>query len=106
MKKLKKYFTLSVLVGFLGFWIYILISRGVRNYLLENMSTRTKAVIIDEKKYMGNSPVAHEFSYFYVFQALGKTFKGAVGKPGLQRGDTILIKYYTMWLSINTPIEE
>lgn len=103
MKKLKTYTTVLIILGLISFWTYIFISRHVKNYLLEHKSQKTKAVIINEKNYMGNSPVSHEYTYSYSFDVNGETFKGNSDEPKLKIGDTITVRYVSSWPSINAP---
>ncbi|QKJ31239.1 hypothetical protein HQ865_16235 [Mucilaginibacter mali] len=97
-------------------YIYLLLAFGVIAYLISGVfngstadqllasgSRSTKAVIIDEKNYLPNSPVSHSFFYYYQFMLNGKTYKGCSGDHNLKPGDSILIKYAPANPDVNTP---
>jgi hypothetical protein len=53
----------------------------------------TKAVVIDKKNYLGNSPVSRQFAYSYQFTLEGKNYEGDSHNPALHVGDSILVDY-------------
>ncbi|MFD1873682.1 DUF3592 domain-containing protein [Hymenobacter bucti] len=53
----------------------------------------TKAVVIDKKNYVGNSPVSYQFTYSYQFALQGKNYEGNSHNPALHIGDSILVEY-------------
>jgi hypothetical protein len=53
----------------------------------------TKAVVIDKKNYLGNSPVSRQFAYSYQFTLEGKDYEGNSHNPALHIGDSILVEY-------------
>lgn len=81
MDKLKISFTFVIIIALLAYWVWIFISREVRFYSLKNNSKLIKAVIIDKRNYMGNSPVSHEHSYSYEFEVDGKVYTGDAIEP-------------------------
>ena len=104
MKKLKKYTIIILVVGVFGYWAYIFISRAIENHLLEKETRVTKAVIINEKNYMGNQPVKAEFSYSYQFDINGKIYTGNAHDNSLSVGDSIEVKYNISYPSVHRPI--
>lgn len=56
-----------------------------------------------DKNYLGNSPVSHEYTYSYQFNADGKLYTGDSNDPKLVVGDTINVRYVIGWPSINDP---
>ncbi|WP_126249203.1 hypothetical protein [Chitinophaga rhizosphaerae] len=73
----------------------------VANYFLNRDVLYTKGVIIDEKNYMGNSPVSHEFSYSYEFILNGKVYKNNSHNSKYLVGDSVNIKYSRNWPGFN-----
>lgn len=105
-KRNRAIFFVSILVLFVGSCIRSCIiddndrARDTKN------GTPAKAVIINEKNYLPNSPVSHAFSYSYHFMVNGKDFNGDSGRPGLQIGDTIDIAYLKTNPNVNWPTEK
>lgn len=60
---------------------------------LEGSTTTTKAVVIDKKNYLGNSPVSQQFAYSYRFQVNGQWFEGNSQDPALHVGDSLVVDY-------------
>jgi flagellar basal body-associated protein FliL len=98
-KKKVKSFSFSTLLGsllvlgLLGYFVYVLGTGASRQKQLEATTTTTYAVVIDEKNYFGNSPVSHQFSYSFEFTVAGKKYTGNTGDSNCQVGDIIRIKY-------------
>lgn len=105
MKKIKLYCTVFVLIAFVAYWGWIFISRGIKNHQLKNNSKEVKAVIINERNYMGNSPVSQQYSYSYQFKIDGKTYTGDSMDPKFKINDTILVKYVKDRPEMNEPVE-
>lgn len=105
MKKLKKYYVFLLIFAVIGIFSYEGIRRIVTGYLLENNSKEVKAIIIDERNYLGNSPVSQEYAYSYKFTLDGKDYKGNSFDPQLKINDTIHVKYVTSCPSINKPVK-
>ena len=62
------------------------------------------ARVVDEKVYMGNSPVSRQFYYKYEFFVGGVKYYGDSRNTHKQPGDTILIKYNEATPDINQSI--
>lgn len=75
------------------FLVGIIIKGNVKNYLLDKNPTITKAVIVNEENYLGNSPVSHTFSYSYEFIANGKIYREDSRNEKLKIGDSVLVEY-------------
>ncbi|MEN0052368.1 MAG: hypothetical protein AAGC65_01800 [Mucilaginibacter sp.] len=60
---------------------------------LQKNPVKTKAVIINKKYYLPNSPVSHEFYYYYQFDIGGRTFVGNSGSSHFKVGDSIEVEY-------------
>lgn len=93
MKTVRFYFLWFLFVAFISYWAWIFISRGVKNHFLKSNSKTIKAVVINHRNYMGNSPVSHKFSYSYQFEVNGKSYTGDTHDSQLDIGDTILVRY-------------
>jgi hypothetical protein len=98
-KKKAKPFSFSTLLGgllvlgLLGYFVYVLGTGASRQKQLEATTTNTYAVVIDEKNYFGNSPVSRQFSYSFEFTVDGKRYTGDIGDANCRVGDTVRIKY-------------
>jgi hypothetical protein len=64
-----------------------------RAQALEGSTVTIKAVVIDKKNYLGNSPVSHQFAYSYRFQVKGQLFEGNSHDPALRVGDSLVVDY-------------
>ena len=93
------------------FWLIISVITGMifykgarkltTNYLLKMNAVQTQAVIIDQRNYMGNSPVSKEYAYSYAFEIEGKLYTGNSFNSKLQIGDTVSVQYVSFWPQIN-----
>lgn len=92
----------SVLI--FGYVIYKIARNSFTDHFLGNNPQITKAIIIDEKNYMGNRPVKPKFSYSYLFTVNGKEYKGNAHDSKLTIGDTVEVKYNSDYPSINKPL--
>lgn len=105
MKKLRKYYVFLLLFPVLGIFSYTLIRRKVSGYLLAKNYKEVKAVIINERKYLGNSPISQEYVYSYEFILNGEKYIGNSFNPKFKPNDTIKVKYVTFWPTINKPLK-
>ncbi|MFY0256480.1 hypothetical protein ACDQ55_21300 [Chitinophaga sp. 30R24] len=104
MNKLKNIVTIIVFLVMFGYIFYKVGKRQLTGYLLKHDAQRARAVIIDEKNYMGNSPVSREGSYSYLFYVNGEAYKNDSKDPKLQVGDSIDIEYVKYWPSLSRRI--
>lgn len=104
MNKLKSIVTIIVFLIMFGYIFYKVGKRQLTEYLLKHDAQRSRAVIIDEKNYMGNSPVSHEGSYSYLFYSNGEAYKNDSKDPKLQVGDSIDIEYVKYWPGLSRRI--
>ena len=95
-----------IILGFavIGFFIYKVAKRSHTDHLLKNNAQSTKAVIIDERNYMGNQPVKPKFSYSYQFEINGEKYTGNAHDTSLKIGDTIEVEYVKDSPSLNKPL--
>jgi hypothetical protein len=100
---LKKYYVLIVFTALFFLIIYEIGYRSFKNYFLKNKSIQSKAIIVDEKNYFGNSPVSHEFSYSYIFEINGTIYKRNSNDSSYELGDKILIEYVDFYPNFNKP---
>ena len=63
-----------------------------------------KAVIIDEKNYLGNNPVKPVYSYSYRFTIGGITYTNDSHNTNLKVGDSIEVEYVKNSPSLNKPL--
>jgi len=105
MNKIKLSFTVVIIIALIAYWGWIFISRQVSAYRLKDSSKIVKAIIINKRNYLGNSPVSHEYSYSYKFEVNGKVYIGDSRNSKFKPLDTILIKYVLENPSFNEPLE-
>lgn len=89
----------------LGLFLQKIIVNTVSGALLTGKSPEIKAVIIDEKKFYGNSPVSQKFSYSYLFKIGDKVYKGNSMESKFKIGDTILIRYLKSNPDVNESVD-
>ena len=76
LKYVTERWTLFLFSGIVLYFLFGIVLRGnLKNYLLNKKSETTKAVIVNEENYWGNSPVSKTFSYSYKFTVAGKKYR-------------------------------
>ena len=93
MKKIKGYFWIGFGIFIIGYFIFKVSHTYRCNNISKNDIKYIKAVIIDDKNYVGNHNIKHEFSYSYSFMQKGKIYTGNSHNTTLKIGDTIIIAY-------------
>lgn len=79
-------------------FLFVIVLRGkLKNYLLNKNSERTKAVVVNEENYWGNSPVSKTFSYSYEFTVEGKKYREDTKNEKLKIGDSVWIEYVSSY---------
>ncbi|MDR6568813.1 hypothetical protein [Chitinophaga ginsengisegetis] len=101
MNKLKNIATIIIFLVVFSFIFYKVGKRQLTGYLLNHDAQRSRAIIIDDKNYMGNSPVSRERSYSYLFYVNGEAYKNDSKDPKLQIGDSIDVEYVKYWPGLN-----
>ena len=104
MNKIKSFTWILIAIAIIGLLIYKVVRNSFTDSLLGQNSQRTKAVIINEKNYMGNQPVNPEFSYSYEFIVKGEKYTGNSHDITLSIGDTVDVEYNKDMPSINKPV--
>lgn len=104
MKKIQNIFWILIGAGGIIFFIYKLTTRVRTDHFINENSVHTKAVIINEKNYNGNSRVKLDFTYSYSFFLNGKQYTGDSQDPTLQIGDTIDVEYVQDKPYLNKPL--
>ena len=89
MKRFKEIIGTITLLWLFGYFGYIVIKRVVMGSMLEKDAVRVKGVVINDRNYLGNSPVSHDFSYSYEFYVSGRSYKGDSHDPRLKVGDSV-----------------
>lgn len=100
--RLKNIGAIVVFLLMFGYIFYKVGKRQLTGYLLNQDAQRARAVIIDEKNYMGNNTRA--YSYSYLFYVNGKAYKNNSQDPKLHIGDSIDIEYVEYWPSLSKRI--
>ncbi len=93
MKKMLTKVVLLGLISWTSYTIYKTVARNIAANQLKKNGVHIRGIIIDEKNYMGNSPVSQSFSYSYQFIVNGKVFKNDSHDESLKVGDSIDIIY-------------
>ncbi|NHA03988.1 hypothetical protein G7092_09285 [Mucilaginibacter sp. HC2] len=104
MKKLKDITWVIFGIAILGFFVYKIAKNSFTDHFLGNKPQYIKAVIIDEKNFMGNQRVKPEFSYSYLFRVNGSEYRGNAHDITLKVGDTVEVEYNKDQPGINRPI--
>lgn len=104
MNKIKNIAWIVIGIVIISFFIYKVARRTVTDHVLENNAQHTKAVIIDDRNYMGNQPVKPNFSYSYQFVINGQKYTGNAHDTALRVGDTVEVEYNKDHPSINKPL--
>ena len=103
MKKLKDTGWIIFAVAILSFFIYKVAINSFTDHFLGDEPQYIKAVIIDEKNFMGNQPVKPKFSYSYLFSVNGSEYTGNAHDTTLKIGDTVEVEYNKDRPGINRP---
>lgn len=98
---LRKYYVIAVILIVILFLPSLYIYRSLKDYLIDKYKKETKAVIVDERNYLGNSPVSHEYSYSYSFDVEGNLYNGNPHNSSLKIGDSIKIEYCNLFPKFN-----
>ena len=104
MKKLKDIGWIIIAIGILCFFIYKVARNSFTDHFLGDKPQYTKAVIIDEKNFMGNQPVKPKFSYSYLFRVNDSEYRGNAHDTTLKVGDTVEVEYNKDQPGINRPV--
>jgi len=104
MNKIKNVAWVVLGVAIIVFFIYKVTRRAITDQLLESDAQHIKAVIIDERNYMGNQPVKPKFSYSYQFVINGVKYTGNAHDTTVRIGDTVEVEYDKNHPSINRPM--
>ncbi|RWY49267.1 hypothetical protein [Mucilaginibacter gilvus] len=98
-------------------WFYIILAIALVGYFITKVALNSftdnfwgddpqivKAVLIDEKNFMGNQPISHGFSYSYSFTVNGKQYTGNAHDHNLNIGDSVEAVYNKKYPAINKPL--
>ncbi|MFD0793462.1 hypothetical protein ACFQZX_07515 [Mucilaginibacter litoreus] len=104
MKKICNWLWIAFGFGIILCAIYKIALNSFTDHFLGDHPVQTKAMIINEKNYMGNQPVKPEFSYSYLFEVNGVKYKGNAHNNSLNIGDTVYVIYNREHPAINKPL--
>ncbi len=88
-------------IGYIGYKIG---RRILTDNLIKNNSVHIKAVIIDDKNFLGNQNVDPEFSYSYQFKVNGKDYTNNAHNISLKIGDSVEVEFVKDWPFLNRPL--
>jgi hypothetical protein len=94
-----------IILSLIGYTIYVGLAQWIEDKLLDGEAKVTKAIIIGERKYRGNSPVSQTYSYSYIFYIDGEAYKDDSRNTKFGIGDTVLVEYYPLFPSFNRLVE-
>ncbi|HTE01558.1 MAG TPA: hypothetical protein VK668_19860 [Mucilaginibacter sp.] len=104
MKKIQNLFWMLLPVALIGYLGYKIAVNSFTDHFLGENPPHIKAVIIDEKNYMGNQPVKPEFTYSYQFEFNSKKYTGNSHDTSLKLGDTVEVVFNKDHPTINKPL--
>ena len=104
MKKIQNLFWILLPIVLIGYLIYKIAMNSFTSHFLGSNPQFTKAVIINEKNFMGNHPVDSKFSYSYQFFVNGGKYTGNAHDTTLKVGDTVEVEYNKDHPNINKPL--
>ncbi|WP_207431435.1 hypothetical protein [Sabulibacter ruber] len=90
-----------IIIYMLGDFIYVGLRQWLEDKLLDRGAEISKAIIISEKNYLGNSPVSQGFTFSYRFEVNGKTYKDDSHDSRLGIGDSVEVEYLPSFPSFN-----
>jgi hypothetical protein len=103
MSKTKNYAWITFALIMVGYFIYQVSKRYRTDHISKSNIEHTKAVIISDKNYNGNSRVKLDYTYSYTFSVKGERYKGDSHDHTLKIGDTVEIQYDKGNPSLNKP---
>lgn len=101
MNKFKNIVIVIICLVMMGYIFYKVGKRQLTGYLLKHGGHGSKAVVVDDRNYMGNSPVSHAWSYSYIFYVDGQAYTNDSKDSRLQVGDSVDIEYVEYWPWLN-----
>ena len=104
MIKFKNYLWVLFAVGMIIYFVFLVSKRFLTDNISKNNIQYTKAIIINERNYSGNSRVKFDYTYSYSFKINGKVYKGDSHDQTLKIGDTVEIEYDKENPTLNKPL--
>jgi hypothetical protein len=91
-------------IAIVGLLIYKIGRNQAAQHISKDNSVHIKAVIINDRNYMGNQKVKPQFSYSYEFTVGGEEYTGNSHDSTLRVGDTVEVEYDKEHSNINRPL--
>ncbi len=101
MKKFKDIIWVTFGIAVLLYVMSKIAINSFTDHFMGNNPQLIKAVIINNKNYMGNQPVNPKFSYSYQFTVRGELYTGNSHDTTLQVGDSVEVIYNRHYPNIN-----
>ncbi len=105
-RKLKNAIGVIFILWAIIYPVYFFTTSSLKKSALDSKAIKTQALIIDEKNFLGNNPVAQTYTFSYSFEVDGKLYKGDSKDPDYKIGDKLLIEYLKIDPSNNRPIKK
>ncbi|GAA3961111.1 hypothetical protein [Mucilaginibacter dorajii] len=104
MKRIQNAFWITLGIAIIGCLVYKIAKNSFTEHFLGDTPQHIKAIIIDEKNFMGNQPVNPKFSYSYQFVIKGQKYIGNAHDTTLKIGDSVEVEYNKDHPGINKPL--
>jgi len=102
MKKISNLFWILLGLSCFCYFIFLIGKRFLTDRISKSDIIYTKAVIINEKNFMGNR--SERFAYSYQFLINGEKYTGDSHDENLKVGDTVQIEYDKNHPILNKPL--
>ncbi|MFT6984122.1 MAG: hypothetical protein ACJAUD_002902 [Crocinitomicaceae bacterium] len=106
INSIKEYWALFSIAFAIIFILKLSLQGVVKDQLYKFSSNKSKAIIVNEKNFWGNSRVSYTFSYSYEFTVNGNKIRNDSNDKSLSIGDSVLIEYFPNYPQINRMLEE
>jgi len=90
-----------IVISLVGYTIYVGVTQWLEDKFLDSNAEVATAIIINEKNYIGNSPVSQTFTYSFMFYVNGKAYKDDSHKSNLNVGDSVKVEYLPSYPNFN-----
>jgi hypothetical protein len=80
---------------------FVMVKGEIKRYMLNQNSESTKAVVINEKNYIGNDNFNNDFTYSYEFVVKDEKYVANSLDGKLKVGDSVLVEYVPIYPNFN-----
>lgn len=101
---LKRLFAITIVFSPVLYLLFGILRWPIYNYLLDQYSIKTIAIISNEKSYKGKGVITEMYTYLYTFYIDDQKFDGDSSKKNVSINSEIEIEYFKFCPDINRPI--